>query len=285
MRIFVIIGVFLLTVLIVFYSVFRLIKNYKDIAAPYYEQEAFQTPADVEKIGTSGASIKNIKIPIIMYHYVEYVNNINDIIRKKLDISPDSFEGVLKTLYTADYKTYFVKDIPDILDEKIVSSPKNIVLTFDDGYEDFYSVVFPLLKKYQMKATNYVIYDYIGRKGFLTENEIKELISSGLVEIGSHTLDHVYLKSLPEMAARKQIFDSKKLFEDRFNIKIKTFAYPYGAFNKYTLDLVKQAGYSAAVSVIPGAYQSKDNQFYLSRIRPGMFTAQTVIKVLEGYKN
>ncbi len=254
------------------------------IEAPYYDKKVFQKPVDLEKIATSGAFVKNVKLPIIMYHYVEYVKDENDLIRKKLDINPYLFEGHLRSLHNADYITYFIKDIPDILGGNIENAKKTIFLTFDDGYEDFYTVVFPLLKKYQMKATIYIIYDFIGRKGFLTEKEIRELIESGLIEIGSHTLDHVYLKQAPESVIRKQIIESKKKFEERFGIEIKTFAYPYGAFTKEAIDIVKEAGYTAAVSVIPGMQQSKENLLYLSRVRPGIFTPETIIKVLENYK-
>jgi peptidoglycan/xylan/chitin deacetylase (PgdA/CDA1 family) len=132
-----------------------------------------------------------------------------------------------------------------------------------------------------MRATLYVIYDYIGRKGFLNEQQIRELIDSDLVEIGSHTLDHVYLKVAPKNYADRQIIESKKKFEERFGIKISTFAYPYGAFNDDNIETVQKAGYTAAVSVISGEMQSKDNLFYLSRIRPGLFTPSSMIRVIE----
>jgi peptidoglycan/xylan/chitin deacetylase (PgdA/CDA1 family) len=257
--------------------------------APTYEVSSFQTPYDVllKSVATGSANYKqptDYRIPIIMYHYVEYVKDSGDTIRKKLDIVPSLFEGQLKALNEANYISYFVKDIPSIFDGSIVSAPKSIVLTFDDGYEDFYTSAFPILKKYQMKATIYIIVDLINKKGFLNDKEISELIDSGLVEIGSHTLDHVYLKTASQVLAEKQIKESKKILESRFKIKVETFAYPTGAFNQNTINLVKDAGYTAALSVIPGITQSETNLFYLYRIRPGIFTPQTIIKALENYK-
>lgn len=248
------------------------------IVAPYYEKDSLQLPDNLKGIGKT---MKNLKIPIIMYHYVEYVKDDSDLIRKRLDIVPSLFEAHLQTLRNANYETYFVKDIPDILDGSVHYSTHSAVLTFDDGYEDFYTSVFPLLKKYHMRATAYVIYDYIGRKGFLNEKQIRELAESGLVEIGSHTLDHVYLKVAPDIYAEKQIVESKRKFEERFGIKIKTFAYPYGAFNNKNIESVKKAGYTAAVSVISGEMQSSGNLYYLSRIRPGLFTPASMIQVIE----
>jgi peptidoglycan/xylan/chitin deacetylase (PgdA/CDA1 family) len=256
----------------------KIIERQDNIVAPYYEKSSLELPDGLKKkdIGQS-----KIKVPIIMYHYVEYVQDAGDLIRKRLDIVPALFEGHLQALKKANYETYYVKDIPQIFDGSIHYSTHSAVLTFDDGYEDFYTDVFPLLKKYHMRATLYVIYDYIGRKGFLNEQQIRELIDSDLVEIGSHTLDHIYLKVAPKNYADRQIIESKKKFEERFGIKISTFAYPYGAFNDDNIETVQKAGYTAAVSVISGEMQSRDNLFYLSRIRPGLFTPSTMIRVIE----
>lgn len=248
------------------------------IVAPYYDKEVFNPPAFLRNKGTKN---KRTKIPIIMYHYVEYVKDTKDIVRKKLSITPRVFEEHLRTLKDAHYETYFVKDVPQILDGTIDYSTQSAILSFDDGYEDFYTDVFPLLKKYNMRATLYIITNYIGKKGFLNESQIRELIESNLVEIGSHTQDHVYLKVSPKDYADEQIRESKKMLEETFNIKVKTFAYPYGAFNEYALGAVKEAGYTAAVSVIPGQMQSRDNLFFLSRIRPELFTPQSMIRVME----
>jgi len=255
----------------------QLIQKQDTIEAPYYEKDAFIPP---KKTGKKNGE-QHIKIPIIMYHYVEYVKDDSDLIRKRLNIEPSLFEGHLQALKKANYETYFVKDVPDIISGTTHYSTQSAVLTFDDGYEDFYSVVFPLLKQYHMRATVYVIYDYIGRNGFLNEKQIRELVESGLVEIGSHTLDHVYLKQSPKIYADKQIIESKNIFEERFGIKIQTFAYPYGAFNLENIAAVKEAGYTAAVSVISGQMQSNENIYFLSRIRPGLFTPSSMIEVIE----
>lgn len=251
--------------------------------APYYNKQSFERPLFLPTPATKEATLEQFKIPIVMYHYVEYVQDAGDLIRKRLDIIPSTFERHLKDLKNAGYDTYFVKDVPEILIGNIHYSPKSVVLSFDDGYEDFYTVVFPLLKKYHMRATLYVIYDFIGRKGFVTKAQIEELINSDLVEIGSHTLDHLYLKGLPDKVVEKQIKESKKKFEEDYHIKIFTFAYPYGAMSPYAILQVKEAGYTTAASVISGTLQSEENLFFLSRIRPGYFS-NGIVSSLEGMK-
>lgn len=262
--------------------------NSNNIIAPYYNQSAFHLPKELEKqkisSDSSVLSAYQVKLPIIMYHYIEYVKDAGDLIRKKLDITPANFESQLKSLKEAGFTTYFVRDIPGLFHTKSRLSSKDVILTFDDGYEDFYTDAFPILKKYQMKATLYVVNNFIGLKGYLNEGELREIIDSGVVEIGAHTLDHVYLKRAPLSYARREILESKKLLEDKFGIKVDTFAYPYGAFSKEVADLVKEASYTAAVSVIPGVYQSEENLFYLSRIRPGVFVGRDAGKILENWR-
>ena len=245
----------------------------------HYEKDAYQKPADITPEAVKEA--RPIKLPILMYHYVEYVQDSGDTIRKSLNVTPDVFKKQLQTLKDAGYTTYFARDVPKILDGSMKVGDKSIILTFDDGYEDFHRVVFPILKSYNVKATVFMIYDFIGRKQFLKDKDIRELLDSGLVEIGSHTLHHMYLKKVSSEVARKQIFESKQKLEEQFGIHVDTFAYPYGAFKQETIDLVKEASYSAAFSVIKGQIQSQGNIFYLSRIRMGSAYGKGMLKVLE----
>ncbi len=249
---------------------------------PKYTKEVLEKPKEIKEEPQASQAAK-IRFPIIMYHYIEYVKDPNDTIRRSLTINPALFEYQLKNFKEANYQMYFVREIPDILSGQIKTSTRSAALTFDDGYEDFYTNAFPLLKKYQTKATLYIVANFVGRRGFLNEMEIKELLTSGLVEIGSHTFDHAYLKRANPAYARRQIVDSKKKLEDEFGVQIKTFAYPYGAFDNSALDLVKQASYSAAVAVISGTIQSEGNIFFLSRLRPGFLAGPKMIGVMENF--
>lgn len=245
----------------------------------YYNSEAFSVP-------TSHPGIRStvvMKIPIIMYHYVEYVRDPNDSAKRKLSTDPGTFERHLRQLRDSQYDTYFVRDVPSLLNGSTLYSSKSAVLTFDDGYEDFYSVVFPLLKKYHVRGTVYIITDFIGRRGFLSDTQIRELAQSDLVEIGSHTLDHVYLKRAKDDISTKQIAESKLYLEKTFSIPVRTFAYPYGAYNKTTVKHVKDAGYSVAVSVIPTVLQSEQTQYILGRIRPGQFPNNNIVTFIESF--
>ena len=253
------------------------------IIAPYYKAESFKKPnkLPIASKSVKSVSAKAINLPILMYHYVEDTMPKQSLIRKKLTINPKIFEEQLKSLSDAGFKFYFVRDIPGMLSGQIKPDKKSVVLTFDDGYKDFYSVVLPLLKKYQAKATVYVITNTIGGEIYLSDADLKELRDSGIVEIGSHTLDHVMLKEKSGQEAERQIVESKKGLEKRLGIIINTLAYPYGSFSAETVKLVQAAGYTAAVSVIPGRLQSADNLFYLSRLRPGERVGKELVNFAE----
>lgn len=236
----------------------------------------------MERIAT--VSAKSVRLPILMYHYVEIVQDPGDLTRIKMNIGPSYFEYQLQSIKNAGYRTVFMRSVPGMVSGARTVPPKTLALTFDDGYEDFYTYVFPLLKKYQIRATIYVISNYIGRYGYLNESQIREILASGLVELGGHTLDHLDLASIKTEVAWKEIYDSKINLEKMFGVTVPSFAYPYGAFNSSVINLTKKAGYTNAVSVIPGINQSEDNMFYLYRLRPGVLWGTNPVKTLESYR-
>lgn len=211
------------------------------------------------------------EIPIITYHYVENVINKDDFIRERLSIKPQTFENQLILLKNKNYQPIWIKEIPLLLASSLKSDSKFIALTFDDAYGDFYTDVFPLIKKYNTKVTLYVIPNFINKPNYMTSNQLKEVIKSNLVEIGSHTLNHVDLPSVSSEIAYQEILKSKESLENDYSLRIETFCYPYGYYNDKVIELVKKAGYKAAVSEVVGTTQSKENLFYLSRIRVGGF--------------
>ncbi len=227
----------------------------------------------------------NIKLPIITYHYVENVADPGDKTRIKLNINPLIFENQLREMHEASYSSYFVSDVPRILKGKEKISDHSIILTFDDGYEDFYINAYPLLKKYRMRGTIYIIANFIGHQGFMSEREIREMIGSGLIEVGDHTLSHLDLTNIKPDVARHQIVDSKKALEDMFGIKVTTFAYPGGFYNPAVEEMVKEASFEAAVSTKPGVYLNHDRLFTLPRVRAGYLYWQSIKLFFDKFKS
>ncbi|MCL4398150.1 polysaccharide deacetylase family protein [Patescibacteria group bacterium] len=250
----------------------------------YYPAAVFKIPEEVLKERIATQSAQTMRIPIIMYHYIEYVDKTKDPGRFNLATAPAVLGKEVSSLKSANYHFLFAREVPDILAAKQAMPQKPVVLTFDDGYEDFYYNALPILKKYNAKGTIYIIVDFIGRPGYLTLKELEKIRDSGVVEIGAHTLHHAYLKGLNINTAKREIVGSKTKLESLLGIGVPSLAYPYGAFSQDTINITKAAGFTNAVSVIPGVNQSMDNEYYLYRLRPGYLGYANPAKSLDNYK-
>ena len=125
------------------------------------------------------------------------------------------------------------------------SIKKPVLLTFDDGYEDNYTALFPLLQKYHVHALIFLITQKIGTAGYLTWPQIKQMQASGLVDFGSHTCSHRRLRSLPDEQIAQEILQSKQVLEQGLSSPVFSFCYPFGAggFDKRVRPAVVKAGY------------------------------------------
>ncbi len=204
-----------------------------------------------------------VSLPILMYHK-----------------TPADFESQLQALQAKGYTPITMRQASRTLRGLEAPPPKPVVITYDDGFSD-QLVAFELLKKYNMPATFYVMPGgelsgwCVGADrqniecgdSYLNWGEIKMISDSGLIEIGSHTIDHAQLNSLDSASKRTQIFIAKKLIEQNIGKQVVSFAYPYGAFDGETIELVREAGYTSAVSTIGGIQQSTNALFELRRVR------------------
>jgi len=231
-----------------------------------------EIPQEVKAKHLKTAVKNSYHIPILMYHYVEYPKDIRDTMRLSLNTYPNIFEKQVKTLKDNGFTFITMKEVADIIDGKRSLPPKPVVLTFDDGYRDFYEVAFPILKKHSVKAVVYVVPGLLDRPNYMLKWQVKILGDSPLIELGAHTMHHVYLKDARVDIAKKEIIVSKYALEDLIHKPVVSFAYPYGAFDNNAIDLVKNANFRTSVSTIEGATSSQANRFFIFRLRPGQMT-------------
>lgn len=239
------------------------------------EHQQNTVPQDVKNAIDKQRKVNNLteitlyRIPILMYHYIEYVEDQNDKTRISLNILPSVFEEQVKTLKDAGFTFLRNEELGDILDGRKTLPKKPILLTFDDGYRDFYTYAYPILKKYNAAGTQYIITSFLNHPNHLTTDQVKEIATDNLVEIGSHTVSHDWLKEKSPEEVRFQITDSRRFLEQVTGRKIVSFAYPYGAFDLSATQVVGNSGYTTAVSTVPGINQSTENRYFLYRLRPG----------------
>lgn len=150
-----------------------------------------------------------------------------------LFVRPNDFEDQLKLLKELEFQTLFA-------DEWHMTETPSVIITFDDGYEDNYIVVFPLLKKYNVKATVFIIADMIGKESYLSESQIIEMYDSGLVSFQSHTLKHENLLNLTKEELTNDLRLSALRIKDILGYDVKAISYPNGAYNHLVVSTASQ---------------------------------------------
>lgn len=222
------------------------------------------------------------KVPILMYHYIEPVPPFTSL--PHLYEDPTVFENQLASLKNYSYNSVLIRDLGWNLKGSGDLPDNPIILTFDDGYDDFYTTVFPMLKKYDMKAVLYVIVDFIDNPGYITSAQAKEMAGTKYVEIASHTLGHVNLKKATDQEAYYQLAESKKRLADIIGRPVEDFAYPFGFFSQRDESIANRVGYLTAASTYPGVRQNHEDRFSLFRLRPHNRTGEEFISWLESEK-
>lgn len=164
-------------------------------------------------------------------------------------------------------RNYQVLTLAEAVRERTACSIKKAVsLTFDDGYANFYTEVFPILKDYRFPATVFVVTDWIAKKKHFSLEQIKEMEPYGIT-IGSHSCSHRYLPELSLSQAKEEIFRSKEVLEEKLRHAIHFFSYPYGGFTRENVDLVRKAGYQASFTTNREFERGKQDFYVIRRIR------------------
>ncbi len=212
----------------------------------------------------AGVFQQNYVVPILMYHSVDPdEKNCN-----MITVNPLTFQRQMNFLKKHRYNVLPLETLVSLIKEKRRIPPRAVAITFDDGYKNVFTHAFPALKKYNLPATAFVIVQEIGRPDRLSWDEVKIMQGSGLITIGSHCLGPeplVKIKSDEEV--KNQIFDSKRILEEKLAGKVNFFSYPEGMFNTEIRKLVIDAGYLGAVGTNPGRDYPDDDIFVLKRLR------------------
>lgn len=244
--------------------------------------EEFQEIPPLSNLPQVSLAPNQFFVPILMYHHIR-VNPIpNDPIFAALNVTARQLDFQLNFLSANKYHTVNLDDLSDALAGKKALPSNPIVLTFDDSYRDFYTNAFPLLKKYHVKAVQFVITQVLNTPDYLTWDEITEMDKSGLVEFGAHTRHHPNLPDISTTNIVNEILGSKSDLESHLGKKINWFAYPYGSYNSFIVQTVKDAGFKGAVSTIYGPVQSASTVYLAPRIMiDGRFSIEEIARRIE----
>ena len=191
-------------------------------------------------------------VPILLYHAIEenYPDEISN-----LAITSALFEDHMQTLLKHGYTTITFQDYIDFKYNDKELPEKPIIITFDDGYLSNYTKAFPILKKYGMKATIFIVASTVGKMypeinySHFTWEHARKMRESGLIEIGSHTYYHNDVSQYsPEMAAM-DLRLSKYLIDTNLNYNCTLLAFPYGLCTEENQQQALDAGYELTCKV------------------------------------
>lgn len=215
------------------------------------------------------------KIPILMYH------SVTETITQKVhpyyctEISPETFYCQLEILKKKGFSVVPLSELPRI--QKNHDNKKYVVITFDDGYEDFFKNAYPILKTFNMPATVFIPAEMIDKgksldgKRLMSWDQIREC-STGSIEFGSHSLIHGKLIDMHRDQIRNELAVSKELIEKQLGTKINSFSFPYRFpeenpdFVVFLIKLLDSCGYSIAVTTIIGRVSNTDHHLLLKRL-------------------
>jgi peptidoglycan/xylan/chitin deacetylase (PgdA/CDA1 family) len=217
------------------------------------------------------------RVPILMYHSVS-----DNLFGKshpyyQINTSPRVFARQMRWLRQNGYRTM---DITDMWAAIVAGTDlsKTVVITFDDGYQDFYTSAFDVMKQCGFTATIYLATDRIQDTpvriegvDYLSWREVRELHSAG-IRFGSHTVTHPDLRSLGPDQIDYEVGYSKEIIEQKLGAAVKSFAYPFAFpeedkdFARFLADILENLGFENGVSTILGRASRKSNPFYLPRL-------------------
>lgn len=231
------------------------------------------------------------QIPILMYHSISSSAHRRF---RKFAVAPNLFASHLAYLDQHGYHTVTVSQLASALSGTFKLPARPVVLTFDDGFADFYTEAFPRLRRYGFVATLYVVtgfagetsrwleHEHEGKRPMISWKQLADIAASG-IECGGHSHTHVPLDTLSPFAAYHETLQCKQLLEDHLGRAITSFAYPYGYFNATVRQLVQTVGYTSACAVKYTRNGSNSDPFALGRyIVPADTPVSTFGQLLSG---
>lgn len=225
---------------------------------------------------------KKLEIPILMYHRVIREKDEEGIFGTY--VYENELRKQFEYLRSENIKPITFSDIEEgILDKK----NKVVVLTFDDGYSDNYTILYPLLKEFGFKAViypvteeDYNLWDSENKSNpekklqLMSWEEIRELNDSGLIEFGAHTKTHCNLLETNNQLSFSEIEESKKTLEKELGIEVLSFAYPYGFFNEEHKKMLEVIGYKYGIATASGPVDFYEDLYHIRRI--GIFSKDDI---------
>lgn len=213
-------------------------------------------------------TLRQIKVPILMYHYISVPPEGADIYRLDLSVSPDRFHQQMQFLAENGYHPISLYQLYDAMQWGQPLPPKPVVITFDDGYRDMYENAFPILQQYGFTATCFVITTRLdeGHPAYINWVQAQEMAAAG-INIESHTKDHPNLFGRDDDFLIYQVLGSMESIAAHLETEPRMFSYPSGRWDENVMRVLGSAGVWLAVTTENGALHDSDAPLLVHRVR------------------
>lgn len=212
------------------------------------------------------AAADQAHVPIIMYHHIGEPPPGADPIRLDLTVRTAEFAEQLDWLAKNGYETISLDDLLQSMAQRASLPRRPIILTFDDGYDDNYTIAYPMLKKHGFSATFFIITDVVGHREYMSWEQIVDMSKNGM-SIQSHSRTHIDQEVAGPEDNAWQIAGSRAKLEEKVGRPVRYFCYPAGRYGPQTIAALQASGYLAAVTTRYGATQRAAAPFELPRVR------------------
>ena len=237
--------------------------------------QLWQEKQEEETLPVSAVTVEQDNRTVLVLNYHKIANE-----HKSLSVTLDDFEQHMKWLQEYGFTCITPGQLYDFVANGADLPEKPVLITFDDGYKDNYTNAFPIMKKYGMKGTIFVVTGFLGvYDNYLTWDQAKELLDAGF-NIESHTYSHKSMTEASDEDISKELVKSKQTIKEKLGIDSDFMAYPTGTYNLHIAELVKEAGYKGAFTIKYDNVSRDSNVYALERV-PVFHTSETNKDFLE----
>jgi peptidoglycan/xylan/chitin deacetylase (PgdA/CDA1 family) len=209
-----------------------------------------------------------LKVPILMYHYISIPPDDADKYRTDLSVAPDTFREQMTYLAENEFETIDLYDLSLAITDKKELPQKPIIITMDDGYRDNFENAFPILQEFGMKATFFVVTEFIDQEigNYMTWNMAKEMAEAGM-RIEPHSKTHADLSGQEREYIIYEVLGSQESIAAHLGYTPRYFCYPGGRYDESTLEVVQDLDFWGAVTTTGGEWHGYDDRYEWSRVR------------------
>jgi peptidoglycan/xylan/chitin deacetylase (PgdA/CDA1 family) len=201
----------------------------------------------------------SVEIPILLYHHVATSGGSS-----RYTVSTEAFDEQMTYLAENGYHTVTIADVAEAIRNGADLPSNPIVLTFDDGNEDTFTVAWPRMQARDFTGVAYIVANRVGVEGFLSADQLKELAGAGW-EIGSHSMTHTNLAEADHGQWRPEILGSKLELQRLLGVPVESFAYPFGVATPEILRKTAEYGYRSGVGLGKAVIHDRNTLYYLDR--------------------